>query len=155
MVFTSANLLRHFEKYIDYYNRFLAARDDNDLYLELMQDGFIFIYKDLEIFYKRVTPFTSQDQATMKAYKFSKDPFLMKLFIPRENFPKDGLRIHYSFVLGDPEKIYNRSVDYFKTISPRIQIIPSSPTDGDLFFPDYESILDYLKITSCKYLIPR
>jgi hypothetical protein len=120
-----------------------------------MQDGFIFIYKDLDIFFSRVHPFTPQEQAFMKTYNFSGDPFLMKLFLPREKFPKEGITIHYTFVLGDREKIFERSVEYFKTISPRIQIIPISPTEGDLVVPDYESVLDYLKITACKYLIPR
>lgn len=155
IIFKTLDFLKHVERYIEYYNRFLASKNNNDFYLELLQDGVIIIYKDLDIYCKRCCPLTQKEQDIIKSLELPNDPFILKLFYPRQSFPKEGLCFIYKIILGDPSIIYSRGVQFFKSISPSIESNDISQTEGEICMPQYEALVDYLKTMAWKYILPK
>jgi hypothetical protein len=153
--FKTLELLAHFERYIEYYNRFLASRNNNDFYLEVLQDGVIIIYKSIDVYCKRCSPLSVEEQEKIRAISLTKDPFLLKLIIPRSSFPQDGIHFYYSIVLGEPAIMYPRGIEFFKSISPTIEVKSISEKEGEIILPVYDGIVDYLKTMAWKYLLPK
>jgi hypothetical protein len=153
LYFDHAPIISHLHKYVHYYNNFLAAHRNYNMYLENTDDGVIFFYRDLETYLDIVRELKADDNALIDTPHLYKDDFLLKMFLPRHLFPQNGIRVVFKVVNGPADVIFQESLRYFRLFDLNVVLSSLPPDEGNGFILFAETYRIIEKFT--QYLIRR
>ena len=152
--FSHQSLLSHIEPYIHFYNHFLDFTKNESLYLEVIHDSILLIYKDLAAFDRLVAP--PPYRAQMEKIQEKNDPFILNAFFPKSKFPEQGMSIIFTVIEGDFTHLANRFQSYVNWMDPAIQFSIFSEMSTSIvkiFYPTHETLINYSRVLIAKYLV--
>ena len=126
-----------------YLNDIFEKKYNSMQYIEEIENGFLFVFKDFESFKIRSTPLIKADLKEIKSNNHDQSNFFLKFFIPKEEFPKDGIIIEIKIISGDKSKIIPFLKDFIYSVSQNINI--EIDNEQNLFFKiqDFDVIQKY------------
>jgi len=91
-------------------------------YIEEIENGFLFVFKDFESFKIRSTPLIKADLKEIKSDNQEQSNFFQKFFIPKEKFPKEGIIMEIKIISGEKLKIIPFLRNFIHSIDQNIKI---------------------------------
>ena len=112
-------------------------------YIEEIENGFLFVFKDFESFKIRAAPLIKSDLKEIKSNNDEQSNFFQKFFIPKENFPDEGIKLEIKIISGDNLKIIPFLKSFIHSVSQTIKI--EIDNEQNLYFEikDFEIIKKY------------
>ena len=132
-------LVKHIRRYITLYNHIYTKHIKQNTFFEVTETGMIGIYESIETFKALLSP-------KMKNYPRGKNlgaTFFLKTII-RKKFPPNGFKILCESHTLPTEELTQLISNYFKRASPKVHVFQSGPNETTIYYPVYESIIEYL-----------
>jgi len=126
-----------------YLNDIFEKKYNSMQYIEEIENGFLFVFKDLESFKIRATPLIKADLKEIKTNNNDQSNFFLKFFIPKEKFPKEGIIIEINIVSGDKSKIIPFLKNFIHSVSQNINIEIDDVQNLYFKIQDFEVIQKY------------
>jgi len=126
-----------------YLNDMFEKKYDSMQYIEEIENGFLFVFKDFESFKFRAAPLIKSDLKEIKRNNTTESNFFQKFFIPKEEFPKEGITLEIKITSGEKLKIIPFLKDFIHSVSQNINI--EIDDEQNLYFEikDFEVIKKY------------
>ncbi len=105
-----------------YLNDIFEKKYDSMQYIEEIENGFLFVFKDFESFKFRAKPLIISDFNEIKNNNTNESNFFQKFFIPKEKFPKEGVRLEIKIISEDKLKIIPIIKNFIYSINQNIEI---------------------------------
>ncbi len=105
-----------------YLNDFFEKKYNSMQYIEEIENGFLFVFKDFESFKFRAKPLIKSDLIEIKGNNNDQSNFFQKFFIPKEKFPKEGVKLEIKIISGDKLKIIPLLKNFIHSVSKNIKI---------------------------------
>ena len=121
------------------------------MYIEEIENGFLYVFKDFESMKIRSKPIAELDFKEIKSDNSSESNFFQKFFIPKEEFPKKGVIIDVKIISGNKLEIIPYVKDFIHSIGQNIKI--EVDDDQNLFFEikDFDDIQRYANSLMNRY----
>ncbi len=111
------SIVNHFEKYAHFFNSIINRTKKYALYLEVIDDGFLFIYPSAEDAKKFFSYKYGEKITKKRPLQKITDKYLLNAFFPAQKFPKQGIRIKLKVIPSKWQEEFNdRIQEYFGTI---------------------------------------
>ncbi len=126
-----------------YLNDIFEKKYDSMQYIEEIENGFLFVFKDFESFKFRAAPLIKSDLKEKKSNDTNESNFFQKFFIPKEEFPKEGVKLEIKIISGDKLKTIPIIKNFIYSINQNIEI--EIDNKQNLFFKiqNFEDIEKY------------
>ena len=136
---------------IGYLNDVFEKKYNSMIYIEEIENRFLFVFKDFESFKIRAKPLTKSDLKEIKKDNTSESNFFHKYFIPKEEFPKDGITLVIKIITGKNSKIIPLLKNFIHSISQIIKI--EIDNENNIFFKiqDFDVIKKYANSVMNRY----
>ena len=136
------------QKYVDLINHQMNVETKGGFYVEIVEDGLIYIYNDFAT-YKKTNQQFSPQQIThfLQTHEAIIPPEnLMKGIITRENFPKGGITITFLAQTEPKDKyLFIKEAHLRSFLIKGVSIHSKSADDLIVVFHTYDSLLFYYK----------
>ena len=134
-----------------YLNDVFEKKYNSMIYIEEIENGFLFVFKDLESLKIRAKPLIKSDFKKIKSDNSSESSFFKKFFIPKEEFPKEGVNLYIKIISGDKLKIIPLIKKFIHSISQNVKI--EIDEDQNIFFriQDFDDIKKYANSLMNRY----
>jgi hypothetical protein len=148
-------ILKFASKFINVFNNMWRFHHD-DQYLELLEDGILYFYRDLPTFDKLLTPLTVETRKKVHPLAKTLDLFFRSAVLPKRKFPINGFFVEISVVSvenGEPSDVFEILERYLKSLQPKNRLIFDKVQENTLKItvPDYETIQNYIDVLFNKY----
>jgi hypothetical protein len=156
MELENLDFLAHLEPYLRFYNNFLSYKKSDLLFFEITHNSVIFFYRDRDAFNQLVNPLPDRKFLSLNFAKEYPDPFIMRAILPKEKFPKDGLRLRFVLVNGPLNLLFEKAIAYIQWMdgSMTCEKIETESEKGMLLhIPTYSALMNYTKTLIFKYLV--
>ena len=126
-----------------YLNDIFEKKYNSMQYIEEIENGFLFVFKDFESFKIRSMPLIKADLKEIKSNNYEQSNFFQKFFIPKEKFPKEGITLEIKIISGEKLKIIPYLKNFIHSVGQNINIEIND--DQNLYFkiPDFDIIKKY------------
>ena len=126
-----------------YLNDLFEKKYNSMQYIEEIENGFLFVFKDFESFKIRSTPLLQVDLKKNKSNNQDQSNFFQKFFIPKEEFPKEGIILEIKITSGEKLKIIPFLKDFIHSVGQNIKIVINN--EQNLYFKihDFDIIKKY------------
>jgi hypothetical protein len=132
-------LIRHGHRYIALYNHIYSEHIRGATYFEMIENGFVAIYKSYQDFLALIAPKTKEYPPSLQ---LSPNFVLKTLF--QKKMPTEGIIIKVTHYTSKNLDILGPINNYFTRISPNIEINPIDPQNFEIWFKPYQGFLDYV-----------
>ncbi|QEE17359.1 hypothetical protein DSAG12_03192 [Promethearchaeum syntrophicum] len=105
-----------------YLNDIFEKKYQSMQYIEELENGFLFVFKDIESFKKRAKPLIKEELKEITNNDTSAMNFFQKFFIPKEKFPKEGIILEIEIISGDKSEIVPFLKNFIYSVSQNINI---------------------------------
>ena len=105
-----------------YLNDLFEKKYNSMQYIEEIENGFLFVFKDFESFKFRAKPLIKSDLKEIKSNNNDQSNFFQKFFIPKEKFPKEGVKLEIKIISGDKLKTIPIIKNFIYSINQNIKI---------------------------------
>jgi hypothetical protein len=147
-------LLDPIKKYINYLQSTINQQTNLALYIEIIENGLIYIYRDLESFKKLNRPYKPmvenpdirlRSPETVQKLR-SKDLFFLQNVPLEFNFPIQGIQVIFTTITGPKDVINAHYEQFFSEIKDDgLKLIKKDSNTLIAHFSSYSAIVDYLK----------
>ena len=151
--FTSSfpGIFRNVQKFILYLNTLFAQESQGDFFIETVEDGILFIYKNTATFdllnpqYSKVE-ITRLIKKTEEELHLSAD-MLLEGIINKDTFPKQGIEFQYNFYTNQKDYAYNKLLGFHEGLyGESITLSFSEEFDLILSIKNYEDFYLYVQL---------
>lgn len=146
-------LFQNVPKYSVFLNALLSKESDSEFYLELINDGILYIYNNFATFRLMNVQYTLQqllDFEEIHGLSFEPKQFLEDILTP-STYPKDGIEFRFNFYVA-PENLEEAKStvlgQYKSVLQEKVEVIKKPDFDLVLLIKKYEGIILYLKMIS-------
>ncbi len=115
-----------------YLNDVFEKKYNSMIYIEEIENGFLFVFKDFESLKIRAKPLTKSDFKEIRSNNIDESNFFQKFFIPKEEFPKEGVILYIKIISGNKSKIIPYIKNFIHSISQNVKI--EIDDEQNLFF---------------------
>lgn len=142
------------KKYSEYINHMMANETKNQFYLEILEDGLMYIYNNLSIYKKINYQFSSRQMTILKIKR--KESAEYKYIIPPEinsrSFPEDGINICFNF-LTEPkdELLFIKELHLRSLFTDDVKFRTNGNHDLILTFLTFDAVLQYTYFLSAMF----
>ena len=126
-----------------YLNDIFEKKYNSMQYIEEIENGFLFVFKDFESFKIRATPLIKSDLKEIKSNNDDQSNFFQKFFIPKEKFPKGGITLEIKIISGEKLKIIPLLKDFIHSVGQNIKIKINDEQNLYFKIPDFDIIKKY------------
>jgi len=105
-----------------YLNDLFEKKYNSMQYIEEIENGFLFVFKDFESFKFRAKPLIKSDFKEIKSNNHDQSNFFQKFFIPKEKFPKEGVKLEIKIISGNKLKTIPIIKNFIYSINQNIKI---------------------------------
>ncbi len=143
-------IFKMIEKFIDFINHSMEIQTQNKFYLEVVEDGLVYIYADLQTFKIIHQQFSKQQVLT---FLENQEPVLPpeKIIsnITSESFPKDGVTLNF-IAQTEPKDQYIliKEAHLRSLLTEDVEVQINGSDNLSITFLTYDAILLY-----CKFLV--
>ena len=114
------------EKYSGYFNELNKKFNDGEIYLELIQDGFLMIFQNGNAF-KNYHVLPKEDmERDLKLMDKEDKSFLFNIQFYKKIFPKEGIILNSEGFSGNLHALTPIVKNFYEKMHPDIQVIPKS-----------------------------
>ncbi len=112
-------MFRNLQKYAAYINHLLADQTDQGFYLEILPDGLLYIFKNMQILRIMNQPITPHHINRLRGEMNKKiSPLdLLKGVINKKTFPAEGITNVFKIIQGPVEEIMEYMIEFFESMS--------------------------------------
>lgn len=138
------NLFKNIQKNVDYLNYLLDKQMQSMFYLEMFQNGILYVYKDFEILKSLNLPLTKRNLTELQNSDFKVADFYLNNVLDEKTFPETGITIYYRVI--DEPKIDTVLLlkKYFESYNnPEIQLIEKNSDTLQVKFCNFHAIRLY------------
>ncbi len=134
-----------------YLNDVFEKKYNSMIYIEEIENGFLFVFKDFESLKIRAKPLIKSDFKEIKSDNTSESSFFKKFFIPKEKFPEEGVKLYVKIISGDNSKIIPLIKNFIHSINQNVKI--EIDDEQNLFFKiqDFDDIKRYANSLMNRY----
>ena len=131
-------------KHIRYLNHLLAKQTQSQFFMETIESGLIYIYKNMEILNLLNAPLRNSQIRRYKRSNFLGAQFFLKDVLDEETFPPNAITLNVQIDASDKAKVLDIVVKYFQSFLSE-DIITEKQADGSLLvhFQTFEAIQIY------------
>jgi len=150
VVFTSnfPGLFRNVSKFILYLNTLFTQESDGGLYLEMVDEGILYIYQNKTIF-DSFNPHTSKAEISKLISDNDlqlKPGMLIEGIIDKHTFPEGGIEFRYNFHGSHNQHAYNKLLSFHQSLyGENIRISNSSEHDLILSIRKFDDFYLFVK----------
>ena len=134
-----------------YLNGIFEKKYDSMQYIEEIENGFLFVFKDFESFKIRATPLIKADLKEIKSNNQDQSNFFLKFFIPKEKFPKEGVKLKIKIISGKKVDIIPYIEKFIHSVSQNIKIEVNDYQDIYFEIQNFEDIMKYANSLMNRY----
>ena len=135
----------------DYLNDQFEKKYNSTMYIEEIENGFLFVFKDFESFKIRAKPLKKSDLEEIEGDNSSESNFFKKFFIPKEKFPEEGVKLKIKIISGDKLKIIPHIKNFISSVSQNIEISVNDKNDIYFEIQDFDDIMKYANSLMNRY----
>lgn len=110
-------LFENVHKYVDYLNHLLNEQLQSMIFLETIDKGIIYIYRNYPGFEGLNQPLTSVERKNLPSYSAKGEEFFLKNILSPTTFPASGVWMYYEYIGTFPEQAQRVLQDYFLFVS--------------------------------------
>jgi hypothetical protein len=109
------------QKFITYINQLFSTGKGNALFIELIQDGVIYIFRDFDVFEYVIRPYDRENE--QYELFLSNSPLPLEQIMDPLNFPERGYNIEIDLVTqsGSKDELNKRMIQYLESLSPEFE----------------------------------
>ncbi len=134
-----------------YLNDVFEKKHNSTMYIEEIENGVLFVFKDFESLKIRAEPLKKSDFKEIKSDNSNESHFFQQFFIPKEKFPKDGVRLKIKIISGKTLDIIPYIESFIHSVSQNIKIEVND--NDDIYFEilKFEDIMKYANSLMNRY----
>jgi hypothetical protein len=133
-------IMENSEKYIAYLNSLFKSENGNLIVIELIQNGAIYIFQNLEIFSYVIRPY---DETTERYNEFLvNSPIPLEQMVKPDEFPTGGehVEIELNEEMGMKDELNRQMIDYLKSLSKDFEFQISEDQIIEITLYNYETM---------------
>ena len=134
-----------------YLNDVFEKKYNSTMYIEEIENGLLFVFKDFESLKIRAKPLTQLDLKEIKSDNSSESNFFQQFFIPKEEFPKEGITLEIKIITGENSKIIPFLKNFIHSISQNVKIEIDSEQNLYFKIQDFDDIKKYANSLMNRY----
>jgi hypothetical protein len=140
-------LFKNINKYVSYLNSIIEDQTQSGQFIEKIEDGLLYIYRDLDTF-TRINqpyhPFIPGDQIKKPYIPQKRENFFLKDIIDVNSFPKEGIRLFFETKSLPQQQILSVFENFIKNLrTPGIIISYSEPSKLAIYFTNFDGLEEY------------
>ncbi|MCF2139170.1 MAG: hypothetical protein K9W44_03870 [Candidatus Lokiarchaeota archaeon] len=142
-------IFQKIQKNAAYINHLLEKQIGSQFYLEIIENGLLYIYNDLTIFEMLNQPFSSRQviRFSKQSKKFDEIKSIFPFYLNEKSFPKAGIKIFFHTISKPKEKIISIGQNHFKSLfGDRVSIDRNKKGDLILHFHNFYDYSLYLAL---------
>ncbi len=129
---------------LSYLNAYFAKHMDSMQYCEEIENGFLFVFRDIEALKIRSQPLDSASLAQIDEAQLEKGNFFKSFFVSQSDFPPKGIEVEIRVVEGEPHDVMPFVKGFIKSVNPDIVIHDVDDRVINVEIPTYEIIQGYV-----------
>ena len=133
-------LNKNIKKYSGYFNELNKKFSNGEIYLELIEDGFLMIFRDENAFKNYHQLPKEKMKIELKKMDYEDKSFLFDKKLPKSLFPKKVIILNSELFSGDFSSLFPIVEDFYKKMHPDIEIIPKSDRLLQICFKSIDSL---------------
>ena len=142
-------LFRNVSKYILYLNTLFAKESKGSFYIEIVEDGILYIYQNMTTF-DLLNPQTSRAEISSlinsKELQLNPD-MLIEGIIDKQTFPEHGIDFQYNFYSSHNQHAYNKLLSFHQSIyRENVKISTSRKYDLILSIKDFDDFYLFVQV---------
>ena len=134
---------KNMKKYSGYFNELNQKFNDGEIYLELIEDGFLMIFRDESAFKNYHTLPKEKMERDLKQMDFEDKSYLFDKKLPKTLFPKKGIMLNSERYSGDIDTLLSIVKKFYDEMHPEIQIIQKSDVLVQILFKNFDAFKAY------------
>jgi len=142
-------IFQKIQKNAPYINHLLNQQTNNKFFLEVIENGLLYIYHDFSVFYLLNQPFTARQVSTFikKSKKVHEFRDIFPFYLDESTFPSDGIKIYFQTTSEPKNKIIQVGKAHFYSLF-KNNVRISQNIEGDLYihFLDVQQFSLYLAL---------
>ena len=139
-IYFSINLInKSIKKYSGYFNELNKKFNEGEIYLELIQDGFLMIFQDMNAF-KNYHNLPKELERDLKQMDDEDKSYLFEQLFSKVFFPKKGILLNCEGYSGNLDTLIPIVKKFYEEMHPDIQIIPKSDKLVQILFQNFKAL---------------
>ncbi len=126
-----------------YLNDLFEKKFNSMQYIEEIENGFLFVFRDFESFKFRAKPLMKSDFKENKSKNQDQSNFFQKFFIPKEIFPEEGAKLEIKIISGNKLKIIPIIKNFIYSINQNIKIEIDDEQNLYFIIQNFDDIMKY------------
>ena len=128
------------KKYSGYFNELNKKFNDGEIYLELIEDGFLMIFQDSKAFKNYHTIHKEKMEQDLNQMNDEDKSYLFDKQFSKVFFPKKGILLNSEGYSGNLKALTPIVKNFYKEMHPEIQIIPKSDKLVQIRFKNIDAL---------------
>ena len=129
---------------LSYLNAYFAKHMDSMQYCEEIENGFLFVFRDLDAFKFRAQPLAPASLVQIEEAQLEKGNFFKSFFVSQSNFPSEGIQVEIRAVEGKPHIVLPIVKGFIKSVHSKINIRDFDEKTLIVQIPTYSVIQGYV-----------
>ncbi|RLI65539.1 MAG: hypothetical protein DRO88_04235 [Promethearchaeia archaeon] len=142
------------DQILHYLNQYFEKHMNSMQYCEGTDNGFLFIFRDIEAFKIRASPIKLEMLDEIPKPLMDKMDFFQSFFIPKHKFPLEGIEVEIKVVAGVPAEVKKISEKFILSISPKIIITHLDAQTLVMKIQSYEIVQLYVNSLVRRFYLP-
>ena len=134
-----------------YLNDVFEKKYNSTLYIEDIENGVLFVFKDFDSMKIRAEPLKKSDLKEIKSDNSSESNFFHQFLIPKEKFPIEGVKLKIKIITGKKLDIIPYIEKFIHSISQNIKIEVNDNNDIYFEIQKFEDIMKYANSLMNRY----
>ncbi|MHA1673138.1 MAG: hypothetical protein ACTSYI_05875 [Promethearchaeota archaeon] len=129
---------------LSYLNAYFAKHMDSMQYCEEIENGFLFVFRDIEAFKFRSQPLDPVTLTQIDEVQLEKGKFFKSFFVSQSDFPPKGIEVEIRVVEGESHDVMPFVKGFVKSVNPQIRIRDIDDRAIIVSIPTYRIIQGYV-----------
>ncbi|TFH29362.1 MAG: hypothetical protein E4G98_03960 [Promethearchaeota archaeon] len=129
---------------LSYLNDYFAKNLDSMQYCEEIENGFLFVFRDIDAFTYRAKPLEPASLIQIEETQLEKGKFFQSFFVSQNDFPPEGIEIEIRVIEGEPPLIVPIAKKFVKSVNSQIIIHDIDERTINVQIPTYSTIQGYV-----------
>ncbi|MHA1618547.1 MAG: hypothetical protein ACTSVZ_04635 [Promethearchaeota archaeon] len=129
---------------LSYLNAYFAKHMDSMQYCEEIENGFLFVFRDIEAFKIRSKPLDPVTLVKIDEAQLEKGNFFKSFFVSQSKFPPEGIQVEIRVVEGEPPIVLPFVKEFVRSVNSKINIEDFNEKTLIVQIPTYSIIQGYV-----------
>ncbi|MHA1519928.1 MAG: hypothetical protein ACTSRK_07065 [Promethearchaeota archaeon] len=142
-------IFANIQKHATYINHLIEEQANSQFFVEVIQNGLLYIYNDMEIFKLLNQPFTPRQvlRFIKKSDSITGLERIFPYYLTRESYPASGLTIFFRTESSPREEITKMGEKHFRSLlKDHARIYVTNTGDLSIYFPTFDGFSLYLTL---------